>query len=55
LSDDPLRLDNLASIGPAEVWLFDAHHPAEKIEEQPIASGNSMTLPAQSVSLYVLP
>jgi hypothetical protein len=39
----------------AEVWLFDAEHEAEMMGTQEIASGDEITLPAQSVSLYVFP
>lgn len=51
----PLRLDNVTSTGPAEVWLFDVDHLAEKVGERRIASGDPITLPAQSISLYTLP
>ena len=57
----PLRLDNavklhpVASVDPAEVWLLDADHFAEKVGEQRIASGDEIVLPAQSVSLYIFP
>lgn len=49
----PLRLDGFTPHGTAEVWLLDADHLAEAMGEQRIASGDGITLPAQSVSLYV--
>lgn len=51
----PLQLDSFESPAPAEVWLFGADHRAERTGEQTIASGDQITLPAQSISLYVLP
>ena len=51
----PLRLENVTPTGPAEVWLFDADRQAERIGAQAIADGAEITLPAQSISLYVLP
>jgi len=50
---NPLLLDNIEITAQAEVWLFDADHQAEKIGEQRVASGDEITLPAQSISLYV--
>jgi hypothetical protein len=51
----PLRLESVTPTRPAEVWLFDADHRAERIGAQVIADGAEITLPAQSISLYVLP
>ncbi|MCP4543675.1 MAG: hypothetical protein GY832_41710 [Chloroflexi bacterium] len=51
----PLRLENVTSDGPAEVWLFDIDHQAEQIGTQTISDDVEITLPAQSISLYVLP
>ena len=51
----PLRLENVTPTGPAEVWLFDADHQAERISAQAIADDAEITLPAQSISLYVVP
>lgn len=39
--------------GPAEVWRFDAEHQAEQID--PADVGSEVTLPGQSVTLYVIP
>lgn len=50
-----LMLDRFAPSGPAEVWRFDADHRAERIGEQRVADGVSLTLPAQSISLYIVP
>lgn len=51
----PLRLENVTVSGPAQVWLFDADHQAEQIGAQTIADGVEVALPAQSMSLYVIP
>ncbi len=51
----PLLLDHAKPAGPAEVWLFDASHQAEKIGDRVITSGDHITLPAQSITLYVVP
>jgi len=51
----PLRLENVTLDGPAEIWLFDAEHQAEQMGAQTIADGAEVTLPPQSISLYVLP
>jgi hypothetical protein len=51
----PLRLENVTPTGPAEVWLFDADHQAERIGAQAVADGTEITLPGRSISLYVLP
>ena len=37
----------------AEVWLLDAEHNAESLGKQPWPADGTMTLPAQSVTLYV--
>jgi len=51
----PLRLENVTSGGLAEVWLFDVDHPAEQVGTQTIAGGTEITLPPQSMSLYIVP
>jgi hypothetical protein len=51
----PLSVHGFEIGGAAEVWLFDAEHEAEMIGTQEIASGDEITLPAQSISLYVFP
>jgi hypothetical protein len=51
----PMRLDNVATGGSVEVWLLDQEHSAEEIGVQPFSNGDSISLPAQSVSLYTFP
>jgi hypothetical protein len=51
----PLRLENVTPTDPAELWLLDASHVAEQIGEQTIAGGVEITLPPQSMTLYVIP
>jgi alpha-L-arabinofuranosidase len=51
----PLELDNASPTGPAEVWRLDADRLTERTGEQAIASGDDITLPAQSISLYIFP
>ena len=38
----------------AEVWLLDATHNAENLGTQAFASDGTVTLPAQSATLYVI-
>lgn len=47
---------DLAGVSPveAEVWLLDAAHNAENLGVQPWPADGMVTLPAQSVTLYVL-
>jgi hypothetical protein len=51
----PLRLDHFAPAGSAAVWLFDASHNASQIEDVALAAGATLTLPAQSMTLYAIP
>ncbi len=51
----PLRIDGRDTSGSAEVWLFDAEHQAEQVESQTLVSGDIITLPSQSITLYVFP
>lgn len=57
LTDDeqtvPLQVTG-ASPTEAEVWLLDADHNAENLGTQPLPADGSVTLPAQSVTLYVI-
>jgi hypothetical protein len=39
----------------AEVWLFDATHNAAPLGSQTFAEGGIVTLPPQSVTLFVIP
>ncbi len=50
----PLHLEGVGQPVRAEVWLFDARHAAEKVAERSFSSGEEVTLPAASLSLYVL-
>jgi alpha-L-arabinofuranosidase len=50
----PLMLENTAPTEPAEVWLFDSDHPAERVSDKNVHSGSEVVLPPQSVSLYVI-
>jgi hypothetical protein len=51
----PLEVKGFKLKNSAEVWLFDADHPVEMMGEQTVSSGDDITLPAQSISLYVFP
>jgi hypothetical protein len=50
----PMQLSGFTPTGPADVWRFDAEHNAEQIESQQLADGAELTLPPQSMTLYVL-
>lgn len=50
----PLRLEGFSPAGLAEVWRFDTEHQAEQIARQVIADNAQLTLPPQSMTLYVL-
>ncbi len=50
----PLQLSGFTPTGDAEVWRFDADHQAEQLEHQPLAGGTELTLPPQSMTLYVV-
>jgi len=50
-----LSLNGFTPSGDAEVWRFDAEYNAEQIASQAIADGASITVPGQSLTLYVLP
>jgi hypothetical protein len=49
-----LQIDGFTPEGDAEVWRFDAEHNAEQIDSQTIANAGEITLPGQSITLYVL-
>ena len=59
LADDaqtaPVQIDNFEAGGKAAVWLLDPDHQAEEMEPADIGDGGTVTLPAQSMTLYVLP
>lgn len=50
-----LELANFTPSGAAEIWRYDPEHNAELIETTEIASGAALTLPGQSITLYVIP
>ncbi len=50
----PLQLSGFNPSGDAEVWRFDVDHKAEQIDSQPLADGAEVTLPSQSMTLYVV-
>jgi alpha-L-arabinofuranosidase len=50
-----LSLAGFTPSGEAEVWRLDAEHNAEQLDSVELADGGSLTLPGQSVTLYVLP
>lgn len=49
----PLRLNGFTAVGDADVWRFDKEHNAEQIDTQPLADGSEITVPGQSMTLYV--
>lgn len=51
----PLELTGFTPSADAEVWRFDAEHNAEMIAPVAVADGTPLTLPGQSVTLYILP
>lgn len=50
-----LRLTGFSPAGAAEVWRFDSEHNAEQIDSQPISDGETITVPGQSITLYIVP
>lgn len=48
----PVTIEGFTPAGMADVWLFDAEHKAEQLDPVDISGG--VTLPGQSVSVYVL-
>lgn len=49
-----LQLAGFTASGQAEAWRLDADHQAAPIDPLPIEDGASITLPGQSVTLFVL-
>jgi hypothetical protein len=49
----PLQLNGFTPAGAAQVWRFDAGHQAEQVADQPLADGTEITLPPQSMTLFV--
>ena len=50
----PLQLEDGDAFKITEAYLFDASHEAESVTAPAFANGNEITLPAESVSLYIL-
>jgi len=50
-----LALTGFAPSGDAEVWRFDADTDAAQIDPQPISDGAPITVPAASMTVYVVP
>lgn len=50
-----LALTGFTPSGDAEVWRYDAETLAEQIAPQAVADGSILTIPAQSMTVYVLP
>ena len=51
----PLKLDGFTPSGQADVWRFDTDHKAEQVDPADVADGGSITVPGQSLTLYVIP
>jgi hypothetical protein len=58
LGDDavtaPFSLQGFTPTDDAEVWRFDAEHQAAQVGPQLLAAGTELTLPPQSMTLYIL-
>jgi len=50
-----LSITGFEPSGDAEVWRFDAEHNAEQIDSLAISEGASITVPGQSLTVYVIP
>jgi hypothetical protein len=50
-----VQLNGFKPSGPAEVYRLDESHNAEKIEAQEIEDGTTITVPAYSMTLYIVP
>ena len=50
----PIQFEGIQG-GMAEVWLYDAEHLAENMGTEQITSDDEVTLPGQSISLYIFP
>lgn len=53
--EKPLQLDNFTPSGQTEIWLFDVDHLAEHTGTQALTNGQKISLPPQSISLYIFP
>ena len=50
-----LTIANMTSSASAETWLFDKTHNVEQVEPTALGPTTSLTLPAESISLYIIP
>ena len=51
-----LALRHVAASGPAQVWQLNAHNVLARLPDAPCRAGKiTITLPAQSLSLFVVP
>jgi len=53
--EKPLLLSGFTPGGSAEVWRFDTGHLAESVGTETIGPETTIALPAQSITLYVVP
>lgn len=53
--DATVQFTGFTPAGDAEVWRYDVDHKAEMIDSLAITDGTTLTLPGQSVTLYILP
>lgn len=51
----PLMLANVESVEPAETWRLDAEHNAEQLDDTGLPAGVALQLPAESMTLLVVP
>jgi hypothetical protein len=51
----PLTLENFTPGGAAEVWRFDEENAAVQLDDLDLADGDTLTVPGQSVTLYIIP
>jgi len=49
----PLQVAGMQPVQ-ADIWLLDAGHNAEDLGQQPLPADGTLTLPAQSVTLYII-
>ncbi len=54
-STSTVSIDGFTPAGDAEVWLFDAEHETVQIDPQTIADGSTITVPGQSMTIYIIP
>lgn len=50
-----LSLNGFTPGGDAEVWLYTADIKAEQVESVAVADGSTLTIPGQSMTVYVIP